>query len=196
MTSPARSIDYLPYYDLEKYLFETVSPRFAADRTLSAFDFFSIVIWKANRAKSKIARRLLAHGNYTDLDSAVGAVLAEVAAARSPKEKLRGFIEGWGFLLPMASAILTILYPDEFTVYDIRVCNEIGDYHWVVNKSRYEAIWDGYSKYVAAVKQNAPTDLSLRDKDRWLWGKSFVEQLKDDIANCFTRAESESEVDS
>ena len=52
-------LDYLRYYDLETYLFEDVRRRFHAERSLSAFDFFSIVIWKANRAKSKIAHRLL-----------------------------------------------------------------------------------------------------------------------------------------
>ena len=52
-------MDHLAYYDLEAYLFGTVGPRFLNDGRLNAFDFFSIVIWKANRAKSKIARRLL-----------------------------------------------------------------------------------------------------------------------------------------
>ena len=50
----------LRYYDLERYLFEDVHQRFHIDHSIGAFDFCSIVIWKANRAKSKIARKLLA----------------------------------------------------------------------------------------------------------------------------------------
>lgn len=50
---------YLDYYYLEQYLFDVVSARFQTVGTLSAFDFFCIVIWKANRAKSKVAKRLL-----------------------------------------------------------------------------------------------------------------------------------------
>jgi hypothetical protein len=50
--------DYLRYYHLETYLFEDVHQRFHANRKLDAFDLFSIIIWKANRAKSRLARRL------------------------------------------------------------------------------------------------------------------------------------------
>ena len=51
--------DYLKYFDREQYLFDDVRSRFHDEHSLGAFDFFSIVIWKANRAKSKIARRIL-----------------------------------------------------------------------------------------------------------------------------------------
>jgi hypothetical protein len=50
--------DYLKYYDLEKYLFEDVRQRFHKEGKLDAFDLFSIVIWKANRSKSRLAHRL------------------------------------------------------------------------------------------------------------------------------------------
>ena len=184
----AQIIDFRIYYDLEAYLFDTVSRRFAAERTLSAFNFFCIVIWKANRAKSRIARRLLAHKSYDDVNAAVRALLGAIAVASSPKDKLRVLVEDWGFLLPMASAILTVLYADDFTVYDIRVCDLLGDFHWVANRSRFDDQWEGYSDYVASVKQAAPASLSLRDKDRWLWGRSFAEELQSDISTVFARS--------
>lgn len=65
------TLDYLRYYDLEAYLFEDVRKRFQKEGVLSAFDFFSIVIWKANRAKSKVAHRLLKMAETDDLDGAV-----------------------------------------------------------------------------------------------------------------------------
>ena len=92
--------------------------------------------------------------------------------------------------VPMASAILAVLYPDEFTVYDTRVCDERGDFQWVQNRTKYDELWDGYAKYLAAVKAAAPGNLKLRDKDRWLWGKSFSEQLHGDIRNKFIAANS------
>ena len=73
------------YYDLEKYLFETVSSRFAEEHSLGAFDFFCIVIWKANRAKTRIARRLIAAGPYEDLDTAAKALTGAIANAELPK---------------------------------------------------------------------------------------------------------------
>ena len=79
-TISATEEDFARYYDLESYLFEEVSPRFQETKTISKFDFFCIVIWKANRAKTKIAHRLLLGGNekgkikFKDLDTAVSAL--------------------------------------------------------------------------------------------------------------------------
>lgn len=50
-------MDYRAFYHLESYLFNTVRIRFLENGFLDAFDFFCIVIWKANRSKSKIARK-------------------------------------------------------------------------------------------------------------------------------------------
>jgi len=186
-TSPTPQPDFRTYYDLERYLFDTVSPRFARDHTLNAFDFFCIIIWKANRAKTKVVKRLLAHDNSADLNTAVKGLVTTIAAAPTSKQKLQILINDWGFLLPMASAILTVLYPEEFTVYDIRVCDVLNNFHSVANKFKFESIWTGYSQYIAAVREKGPTALSLRDKDRWLWGESFYNELREDIATNFSR---------
>lgn len=50
----------------------------------------------------------------------------------------------------MASAILTVLYPNDFTVYDIRVCDELKDFHGLKHTTNFENIWSGYQAY----KQN------------------------------------------
>ena len=63
-------MDFRQYYYLENYLFDVVQPRFVEQGYLSAFDFFCIVIWKANRSKSKIAKRLLSK-KHENLDAAV-----------------------------------------------------------------------------------------------------------------------------
>jgi hypothetical protein len=194
-SAPAESIDFRVYYELEPYLFETVSGRFAQEGTLGAIDFFCIVIWKANRSKSKIARRLMLSGRYADLEAAVRSLTSAIAKASSSKDRFLILIRDWGFLLPTASAILTVLYPNEFTVYDIRVCNVLGDFHRLKHTINYERLWSGYLKYVAAVQRVAPEGLSLRDKDRWLWGRSFYIELLQDIADGFAHARPEREID-
>ncbi|MGA8368186.1 MAG: hypothetical protein ACLQMT_01965 [Candidatus Acidiferrales bacterium] len=176
--------DFRRYYHQETHLFDEVSQHFAKDGFLTAFDFFCIVIWKANRAKSKIADRLRSKG-YTNLDAAVHALTSQIAAAPSAKERLRVLVEGWKFRLPMASAILTVLYPEDFTVYDVRVCGMLGDFQAIQDRADFETLWYGYCGYLAAVVHKAPSSLSLRDKDRWLWGRSFAKQLKTDISNGF-----------
>ena len=116
--------DFLRLYHLEAYLFGEVAKRFQKEGTLSAFDFFCIVIWKANRAKSRVATRLVSRHN-SSLEASVDALLRQVSAAPDNRGRLGVLIEQWGFRLPMASAILTVLYPEDFTVYDVRVCDLI-----------------------------------------------------------------------
>ena len=182
--------DYRDLYWLENYLFTKVSPLFSKTRTLSAFDFFCIVIWKANRAKSKIARRLLNAG-FVDLPSAVTELARDIDGCPEPKERLRVLIQKWRFRLPMASAILTVLYPDEFTVYDVRVCEALGDFNSLSGRVNFESLWEGYAEFQARVHKVGPAGFALRDKDRWLWGKSVAEQLTSDIETGFAKARSD-----
>lgn len=178
-------MDYRQYYDLESYLLDTVQPRFMQQKYLSTADFFCIVIWKANRAKSKIAKKLLDQG-YQDLDTAVQALTSGLAKQESAKDRLRYLCKDWEFGLPMASAILAILYPDDFTVYDVRVCDTLGGFHKLGNRVNFENLWRDYQKFERTVEESTPGDLkTLREKDRYLWGKSFYEQLMSDIEEEF-----------
>jgi hypothetical protein len=180
-------IDYRRYYNLEPCLFEEVHHRFHAEQSLSAFDFFSIVIWKANRAKSKIARKLLhsADPQCDDLDAIVRSLTALLYAAPDSKSRLRILLCDWGFALPMATAILTVLWPGDFTVYDTRVCEQLGGFHDLRYRSDFERVWEGYELFVARVRSEAPQGFSLRDQDRFLFGKSTALQLEQDIMRRF-----------
>jgi hypothetical protein len=131
-------VNYRDYYDLETYLFSDVTSRFERNRRLDAFDFFCIVIWKANRAKSKVASRLLKKNGGNDLEKAVADLTRKLAAAEDRKTRLQILISDWEFRLPMASAILTVLYPREFTVYDIRVCDLLRKFHSAEDRSRFD----------------------------------------------------------
>ena len=177
-------MDYRTIYHLECYLEWTVKPRFHQNKELGAFDFFCIVIWKANRAKSKVAKRILSR-EPSALDKSVRTLTRAVAAAPTSRSKLECLMKEWKFSLPMASAILSVLYPEDFTVYDIRVCNVLGKCQSLKTKTSMESIWTGYESFVEEVRQAAPSHLSLRDKDRWLWGKSFHKQLTKDVSAGF-----------
>jgi hypothetical protein len=180
--------DYLRYFDREKYLFKDVHSHFREDHSLGAFDFFSIVIWKANRAKSKIARKLLSKDRKSkrDLDASCRVLTRSLYSAHDHKERLRILVKEWGFALPMASAILAVCYPDDFALYDYRVRDQIENFQ-KLNTSNFEKLWDGYQQYIRKVTDLAPSDLSLRDKDRFLYGKSNAVQLRKDIQRSFKK---------
>jgi hypothetical protein len=111
--------------------------------------------------------------------------VAKALHRQEPREMMRVPVEDWGFRLPMASAILAVLDPEEFTLYDRRVCDELGGFRNLADAARFDRLWPGYQKYVAAVREAAPVEVSLRDKDRWLWGRSSYRQLEGDIARRF-----------
>jgi hypothetical protein len=183
-------MDYLKLYDLERYLFDVVRANFERDGKLNAFDFFCIIVWKANRAKSKIAKKLLEKDGHRrkDLDAIVGDMTKSLADTDAEKEKMRILIEKWGIRLPIASAILSVLWPDKFTVYDVRVCEQLGgDYKTIPDKARFEDLWNRYNRYVEAVQNKVSEVPILRDKDRILWAKSFEKQLNKDIEMLFQK---------
>ncbi len=170
-------VDYKKYYNLEKYLLTEVKDNFNRNGFLTAEDFFCIIIWKANRSKSKIRTKLQKLFRTKDNDEAVKKLTQAVFHAQAPKEKLKYLMMECGFRLPMASAILTVLYPEEFTVYDVRVCGILKGFQDLQNKTKFERIWNGYLEFKNAVINAATEESNLRDKDRLLWGKSFWEGL-------------------
>ena len=113
-------INYSKYYDLESLIFDEVHRNFHKNQFLTAEEFFLIIIWKANRAKSKIARKF-----DTDKSLTVGVKKLTQSIYKTPtnKGKMKILINDYNFYLPMASAILSVLYPKDFSIYDIRVCD-------------------------------------------------------------------------
>ncbi|MDE0624373.1 MAG: hypothetical protein OXH83_22140 [Bryobacterales bacterium] len=172
-------MDYLQFYDLEEYLFSNVHRSFHADGCLNAFDLFLIVRWKSNRRKDRIIARLCESGDG-DLHKGARCLTRQVHRASNHEERL-GILMGPGVGLALATAILTVLYPEDFTVYDQRVCDALGDFSKLGNRSAPARIWEGYKEFREAVRENSPGHLMLRNKDRWLWAKNWVEELEREI---------------
>lgn len=175
--------NWLDLYNLEAYVFSTVRDRFRDQGELDPFDFFCIIAWKANRARSKVAAQLTRRS--TSLQSAVREITAGLHGASSRKERFRLLIDDWGLRLPMASAVLTVFYPDEFTVYDVRACEQLGEFKNLADRRDLDRLWVGYLEYIERVHAIAPSHLSLRDKDRWLWARSFGMGLRRAVESGF-----------
>ena len=79
------------------------------------------------------------------------------------------------------------LFPDQFTVFDVRACEMLeGNFQKLENLVRPEAMWEGYLAFRDAVISETPPNLSLRDRDKHLWSKSLALQLERDIARSFS----------
>jgi hypothetical protein len=170
------TIDYLKFYDDESYLMGEVARRFHETGIIEPADFYMLLIWKANRAKSYHRERLKkkASGSF---GNAVSKIASSLWPSSERRERMRILMEDWDFSLPTASAILAILYPTEFTVYDYRVCDEI--------KHKYrpylcfsDSLWTEYEDFQNRVVSETPAHLSLRDKDRFLTARSFRKEVE------------------
>lgn len=176
-------MDYLQLYDIEEHLFTKVHRSFHADGCLNAFDFLLIIRWKSNRSKGRIVDRLCEIGD-ADLDKGARCLTHQVHQAANHDERL-GILMGPGIRLAIATAILTVLYPEDFTVYDTRACNALGGFRKIGNRNYSATTWEGYKEFREAVRENTPDHLSLRDKDRWLWTKDWVEELRREVDDAY-----------
>lgn len=177
--------DYSQVYNLESYLFNQLSKKFETTQKLSTEDFFCIIIWKSNRAKSKIAKKIM-NISKKDLNSSVKELIEDIVCSKSEKDKLNLMLDKWKFGLPMASAILSVLYPNKFSIYDYRVCDMLNKFHNIKNL-KTNKMTDCYFEFLKEVTNKVPERSSFRDKDKFLWGKSFYLGLKEDIKNEFKK---------
>jgi hypothetical protein len=102
------------YYDLDDYLFRCVTARFARQNTLNAFDFYAIVTWKSNRSINKVKHGLV------EAKLTPTALMAKVSGCASDPDRMKELDKVRGIGVPIASAILTVCYPNRFTVLDYR----------------------------------------------------------------------------
>lgn len=181
--------DYKSFRHLERHIREKVFENFHKNGSIDATDFFCIIIWKANRAKSKVAKNI--RRINPDLETCCRDITAKIFNANSHEDRLNILIKHYNFKLPISSAILSVFYPNEFSVYDFRVCDSLinheilSDYKYLNNLTNFRKIWLGYCEYIETIKRLTPTEFNLIDKDHYLWGHSFYSQLQKDLESNF-----------
>lgn len=160
---------YLNYYFLENYLFNEVSKNFQKRGYLTPEEFFAIVIWKSNRVKTNV-RKGIEKNKKT-----IRAITSEVYQAKTAEQKLNILTSIPSIGIPMASAILTVCYPDNFTIADYRACAALKDFGEEIAGNPISNV-PAYFEYLKKCKKlSRKHNLSLRDFDRVLWAKDFYE---------------------
>ncbi|MBB3745222.1 hypothetical protein FHX10_004759 [Rhizobium sp. BK591] len=159
------------YANVETNLFPALGDEFRATGKLDPVDFLAILTWKANRSKTKHLRRL--QKDSASFAEAVESIATDVFGAEDDAMRLKTLMSGWDFRLATASAILTVLYPDRFTVYDVRVCDEIKAYHHLKGRRYTSWLWSQFLAFKEAAIAAAPAGLTLREVDHFHWGNSW-----------------------
>ncbi len=181
-------MNYEKFYDLEGYIFNDIASNFQDRKYLTAEEFFCIVIWKANRAKSKVAKKF---DPNTSLDTAIRKLTSSIYHKSTNKAKLSVLMNDYEFRLPISSAILSVLYQNEFSIYDIRVCDMLKeqfhtDYYHKLKNWTFERLWVGYEDYLRKTLE-VSGKTTYREADKYLWSKSFYTQLLVDLDNRFNK---------
>lgn len=184
---------YRKYYHLERYLFDEVGPRYRKTGRLAPVDLYFVLIWKASRVKNTAQQRLARKAGT--FKKAARAIARSVGKQTNDEQRLQILMEVWGFRLPTATALLSVLYPDRFTVYDERVRSQLG--FDKIGAWRFSPkLWNRYREFVCAVKSGVATRMSLREKDRYLWGKSLYQGARKALTRPVPRVATRREKDS
>ncbi len=176
--------DYSIYYDLSDYLFHNVHKKYQENGYLEGFDFYLILIWKANRAKFRNAKKVFNKSKNKTFDEGVEILTKQIFNARSDFERVQ-ILFNWKFRVATASAISSVLYPNKYTIYDYRVLEseDLLEFKNLDNKLNVEEKVNGYLEFVESFK-NLRIKLgfkSLRELDKYLWGQSLFNQVKKEI---------------
>jgi hypothetical protein len=174
-------LDPIAYYSPENHLFPALAEKFARTGTLNPEELYLILDWKASRARTRHRSRLVKIAG--SFEAATQRIASDLHTATGPEQQMEALIIKWVFRLPTASAILAVLYPDTFTVYDARVCEVLSGFHTLGDMNWSHEAWQEYERFVEAVRATAPSALTLRDCDRWLWGRSKQQALRSELGN-------------
>ena len=162
---------YLKYYFLEDYLFNDVNKNFQRRGYLTPEEFFAIVIWKRNASKTKILNGIKKNKRT------IREITSKISAAKTKEQTLDAllFPKIPGIGIAFASAILTVCYPNDFTVADYRAYATLKDFGVEVAGNPTVNV-SAYFEYLKKCKELARKhNLSLRNFDRILWAKDFYE---------------------
>ena len=160
---------YLKYYYLEEYLFGEVHENFQKCGYLTSEEFFAIVIWKSNRSKTKV------RNGIRKARKSIREITSRIFKSKSKEDKINALLSIQGVGIPIASAILTVCYPKEFTVVDYRAQASLKKFGERLGGDPVSKIED-YLDYVKICTNLAiNNNCSLRDFDRILFGKDFFD---------------------
>ena|SRR3989344_8705441 len=163
-------ITYRKYYFLENYLFNEVSNNFENNHFLTDEEFFAIVIWKSNRSKTKVLNGIKSAGQ------SIREITTNIYYEDNKERKVEILTKIDGIGIPVASAILSVCYPNDFIISDYRALstlNKLLGKETLVNLSNSVP---RYLEYLDLCKKVADEKgLNLRDLDVCLWGYDFYE---------------------
>jgi len=153
-------------FDPETRLFPQIAAR--TPPHLTAKELLVVLKWKLGRVKESDAT-IVRH-----LTKINGAIRRAGEAGREV-EAIRSLCGISGIKLAVASAILSVCYPNRFTIFDFRLLNTLGLLPKESDEWTPEAYWE---RFVPAVRRHCRPGRVLREVDKALWGLSVHKSIQ------------------
>ena len=136
--------------------------------SLTVEELLVVLKWKLGRVKASDASILL------HLD-AINIAIRLAGQSGKEVKSIKSLCGVKGIKLAVASAILTVCYPDKFTIIDYRVLGILQLKPEKADGWSAERYWD---VFVPAVNRLCRPGFSLREVDKALWGLSVYGNIK------------------
>jgi hypothetical protein len=164
------------YWDLESYIFDTIGPVVRSRGSLTLPEFLTIGYWKAPRQLSNYRKNEHNDEGMTVPD-VTGVALSDVTLDSMRPNALSALS---GVRVPVASALLTVWHPHDFTIIDVWALKTLSAARESIGGTSFsdhgQPWWeDHYDDYLLACKAIVARvkPFTLRDVDRalWKWGQ-------------------------
>jgi thermostable 8-oxoguanine DNA glycosylase len=160
---------YVMLYSLEDHLFSVVGPQIKKRGYMTFDDFYKIAMWKSARQKP----------NYLQNKNNVESISKDAFLIHGESEKMDMLCSLKGVGIPTASAILTIVYPENYAVIDVRCIEMLQELGYSIKKTITPNNWLKYLDITRRIaKEN---NITAREVDKalfamhreWLEGQNY-----------------------
>jgi thermostable 8-oxoguanine DNA glycosylase len=139
---------YIRLYDIEYTLFNIIGPAVKKRGYLTFYDFYKICMWKTRRAKNR----------YLKNQNCVEQIAKLAFLEKDENKKMKILCQFDGVSVPVASAILTIVYPEEYGIIDIRCLEMLNTLGFEISKHPNIKTWLKFIKIMRKLaKENEIT---------------------------------------
>lgn len=165
---------YIELYDIEKYLFEVISPEVKKKGYISFNDFYQICMWKSARPKKR----------YLNNKELVESVTKRALLETDEGKRIKILCELDGVGIATASAILTIIYPEKYAVIDVRDLEELNKI--IKNKIGKTISIKTWINYLAEIRKLArENNVTPREIDKALFAMNRESLEKQNYKNLY-----------
>lgn len=159
------------HMDLEDHLLGKVTPQVQARGAFTAAELLLVASWKSDRTVSCVGINERVPGALTALTTAA------LATGLSTTERVRALRKIHGVGVRLASAILMVWNPDEYTVLDRRALHTLGSFDESASGTAFggragdwwDRHYDGYRLGCKAIAAREARDLRSLDRALWRW---------------------------